>query len=93
MTHLSRFHYSPSSCGAISCFSSGENGALSNADEFATHEDEDVIYDASNAPDYVSGPISLEDPERVILGASISKAPYAHFISVLVKTPIAHLFF
>jgi hypothetical protein len=76
--HFSRFHYSPSACGANSCFASDDwirNGALSNADEFASHEDEDVIYDATYAPDYVSGPISLEDPERVILGASLSKAP------------------
>ena len=75
MMPLSRFHYSPSSCGANSCFTSDQNGALKNADEFATHEDENVIYGATNAPGYVSGPISLEDPERVVLGASLSGAP------------------
>ncbi len=73
-----RFHYSPSSCGANSCFVSDvnlQNGALSNADEFAAHDDADIIYDATNASPYVSGPISLEDPERVILGASLGNSP------------------
>jgi hypothetical protein len=75
---LSRFHYSPSSCGASSCFvgdTTLQNGVLSNSDEFAAHDDEDVIYDATNSPGYVSGPISLEDPERVFLGASLRNAP------------------
>jgi len=69
-------------CGANSCFSSDvifQNGALSDADEFAAHDDTDTIYDATSAPGYVSGPISLEDPERVILGAALRNAPYAHF--------------
>jgi hypothetical protein len=73
-----RFHFSPSSCGANSCFindDAPQNGALSNADEFEAHDDQNVIYDASNSPEYVSGSISLEDPERVILGASLRRAP------------------
>jgi hypothetical protein len=48
---------------------------LSNTEEFAAHDDEDVIYDATNSPGYVSGPISLEDPERVFLGASLRNLP------------------
>ena len=76
-TFVSRFHYSPSPCGASSCYSSVgfQSGALANTDEFAVHDDTNVIYDASSAPSYASGLISLEDPERVVLGAALRNAP------------------
>lgn len=77
MKFFPRFHYSPSSCGGNSCFVNDDlqNGALSNADEFAAHDDISIIYEATNAPPYISGPISLEDPERVVLGASLRNSP------------------